>query len=214
MKRLKEIKENTSGVIMLESLIVVTVTVFLLFFILASFSTMFQRFNIQIIANESAARLAQTYEYALKADATSGEISLQDATEVDPYRYFKEAELKSATNRKVKEYAGARLRKTTFTKNVTEPEIKAEIVPDSLGRRHMEVSIKGSYIVPFSDILDYFGIEDVNTFTTVAYAECVDLSNYINTVNYVDTWTKLDFLGSEFIGMVNSVFDLLDNFGF
>ncbi len=213
MKRLKELKNNSDGAIMLESLIVVTMTVFLLFFVLASFSTMFQRFNIQIIANETAGRLAQTYEYALKADSISGNISLEDAANVDPYRYFKGEELLSATRRKANEYATGRLKKTTFTKDVTEPAVTAEVIPDSLGRRHLEVKIKGSYNVPFSDILGYFGFAEINDYTTVAYAECIDLSNYIHTVGYVDTWTSGDVLGSKLVGMINGVLELFDNFG-
>lgn len=49
------------GEVMPESLIVYTITIFLLFFILAIFSVLFQRWNIQTIANESATRVAQTY---------------------------------------------------------------------------------------------------------------------------------------------------------
>lgn len=49
------------GEVMPESLIVYTITIFLLFFILAILSVLFQRWNIQTIANESATRVAQTY---------------------------------------------------------------------------------------------------------------------------------------------------------
>ena len=49
------------GEVMPEALIVYTITIFLLFFILAIFSVLFQRWNIQTIANESATRVAQTY---------------------------------------------------------------------------------------------------------------------------------------------------------
>lgn len=213
MKRLIELKDNRDGAIMIESLIVVTMTVFLLFFVLASFSTMFQRFNIQIIANETAGRLAQTYEYALKSDSISGNISLEDAANVDPFRYFKTEELLSATRRKSSEYATGRLKKTTFTRNVSEPVVSVDVIPDSLGRRHLEVKIKGSYNVPFSDILGYFGFSEINDYTTVAYAECVDLSNYIHTVGYVDNWTSGEILGSKLVGMINGVLELFDNFG-
>ena len=53
--------KNENGEVMLESLIMYSVTIFLLFFILAIFSVLFQRWNIQTIANESATRVAQTY---------------------------------------------------------------------------------------------------------------------------------------------------------
>ena len=62
MAGVKVMKEKyDKGEVMLESLIVYTITIFLLFFILAIFSVLFQRWNIQTIANESATRVAQTY---------------------------------------------------------------------------------------------------------------------------------------------------------
>lgn len=53
--------KNEKGEVMLESLIVYSVTIFLLFFILAIFSVLFQHWNIQTVANESVIRVAQTY---------------------------------------------------------------------------------------------------------------------------------------------------------
>lgn len=62
MAGVKVMKEKyDKGEVMPESLIVYTITIFLLFFILAIFSVLFQRWNIQTIANESATRVAQTY---------------------------------------------------------------------------------------------------------------------------------------------------------
>ena len=63
--------KNDKGAIILESLIVYPVTIFLLFFILAIFSVLYQRWNLQTIANESAARMAQTYRLS-QADKSSG----------------------------------------------------------------------------------------------------------------------------------------------
>ena len=211
MKNGENCDKGMRGAIMLESLIVFTITIFLLFFILAAFSTMFQRFNIQIIANETAARLAQTYEYALKAETLTGNVSIDDAVSVDPYRYFNEESLINATDRKAKEYGEARLKKTTFTKNVEEPRVSANVIPDSLGRRHIELKIEGSYRVPFGEMLGHLGFSDISNYSVVAYADCIDLSNYINTVGFVDNWTSGRQLNSDFIKMINSAIKLVDN---
>lgn len=64
MQWMKKDLKNEKGEVMLESLIVYSVTIFLLFFILAIFSVLFQRWNIQTIANESATRVAQTYRFS------------------------------------------------------------------------------------------------------------------------------------------------------
>ena len=61
MQWIKKGMKNENGEVMLESLIVYSVTIFLLFFILAIFSVLFQHWNIQTVANESVIRVAQTY---------------------------------------------------------------------------------------------------------------------------------------------------------
>ena len=60
---------------------------FLLFFILAIFSVLFQRWNIQTIANESATRVAQTYKL-MDADVDTGYVSKSKVAEVREYRYI------------------------------------------------------------------------------------------------------------------------------
>ena len=60
---------------------------FLLFFILAIFSVLFQRCNIQTIANESATRVAQTYKL-MDADVDTGYVSKSEVSEVREYRYI------------------------------------------------------------------------------------------------------------------------------
>ncbi len=79
------LKKN-SGEVMIESLVVYTITIFLLFFILALFSALYQRWNVQTIANESATRYAQTYRFDNK-DVSSGYITKDQLTEVKDYRY-------------------------------------------------------------------------------------------------------------------------------
>ena len=211
---LKRLKSDCCGVIMLEALIVFFITLFLLFFVLAAFSTLFQRFNIQIIANETVARLAQTYGYSIYADTLTGEIDLDAVVESDPYRYWNEKKLKSKTEEKAKEYATGRLKKTTFTKEKGEPAIKATVTPDALGRRHITIEITGGFYVPFGEALEYFGFNPLNEYKVYAYADGIDLLNYINTVDIISNYSKLDFLDSKLIKMVNSILKLFKNLGF
>lgn len=87
MQWIKKGMKNENGDVMLESLIVYSVTIFLLFFILAIFSVLFQRWNIQTIANESATRVAQTYKL-MDADVDTGYVSKSEVAEVREYRYI------------------------------------------------------------------------------------------------------------------------------
>lgn len=195
---------------MLESLIVYPVTIFLLFFILAVFSVLFQRWNIQTIANDAATRMAQTYRLN-EADEMTGYVTMDELIDIGIYRYagnLVTKNMEKSIEKRVSEYALWRLEKTTFTKNVTEPTIKAIVHPDSLGRRHIEVIVTGEYTVPFGEILSYFGFGSTIVYEAKAYADCVDIIDYINLVDYVDEQTNL---GGKFIGFIDSVLSLFDN---
>lgn len=205
--------KNNKGAIILESLIVYPITVILLFFILAIFSVLHQRWNLQTIANEAAMRMAQTYRLS-QADEESGFVDITQLTSVGPYRYVANVfnhNMEETINERVKDYAGWRLSKTTYTKSVSEPDITVEAITDSLGRRHIVVRIVGEYSVPFGEALSYFGFDSTITYETTAYAECVDIIDYINLVDYVDAQTSLKQFGSKTIGLIDAVLSLFDN---
>ena len=173
---------NESGEVMLEGLIVYTITVFLLFFLLAIFSVLFQAWNVQTIANETAAKAAATYKLA-------------DSDLADPYVSF--------------EYSQDRLQKTTYTKAVTQPEVVVQVKEDTLARRHIEVTITGEYTVPFGEALSYFGFDSIAHYETTASAECLDLIDYIDTVDFAGKQCSLDILGSSLVGAINKMMKLI-----
>jgi len=196
---------------MLEALIVYTVTVFLLFLILAIFFVLFQRWNIQTVANEAAAKIAQVYKLT-DCDITTGETTEAQIADVRPYRYmFNKEDPENAAEKKVVEYAKDRLKRTTFTKDVTEPEFDFEVVSDSLGRRHIEFTVSGEYSVPFGEALSYFGFPGTTTYEVTACADCVDLIDYITTIDYVNSVTSLKQFGSDTLGMIDKILSLVDN---
>lgn len=212
MKR-RDFSKNTRGAIMLEALIVYPITIFLLFFILATFSVLFQRWNIQTIANEAVGRMAQTYRLP-QADESSGFVTEEQIVDVGAYRYagnlFTKNMEKSIKDR-IANYASWRLAQTTYTKSVTAPECEVEVHSDALGRRHLKLTITGEYSVPFGEILTFFGFGGTITYSTTAYADCVDIIDYINLVDYVDYQTKLNQFGSKTIGLVDAFLGMIDN---
>lgn len=213
MERIKWLKKDNKGELMLESLIVYPITLFLLFFILAIFSVLYQRWNLQTVANDAVARMAQTYRLKT-ADESTGFISETDLIDVGPYRYLTNAitnNLEETIEKRIDTYAQWRLAKTTYTKNVTNPQCDVDVVPDALGRRHLVLTITGQYTVPFGEALSFFGFDSIIQYETVAYADCVDIIDYINLVDYVDTQTSLKQFGSKMIGLVDAVLSLFDN---
>ena len=67
------------------------------------------------------------------------------------------------------------------------------------------------YTVPFGEALSYFGFDSVAHYETTAYAECVDLLDYISMVDFVDNQTSLGQFGSETVGLVNSIMKLFND---
>lgn len=213
MEQIKNTINSKKGEIMLESIIVYTITLFLLFFILAIFSILYQRWNLQTVANESVTRMAQTYRFST-ADAYSGYVKKDDVVQVGKYRYVTTVftdNMEKTVDSRIKNYTSLRLAKTTYTKNIVDPVCHVAVVPDAMGRRHLELTITGEYSVPFGEALVYFGFPGTTTYEVKAYADCVDIIDYINFVDYVDRTTSLSDLGSDTLGLINALFGLIDN---
>ena len=200
---------NDSGEVMLEGLIVYTITVFLLFFLLAIFSVLFQAWNVQTIANETAAKAAATYKLA-DSDLADPYVSVDQITGISRFRYwFGDDSLEREAETKSFEYSQDRLQKTTYTKAVTQPEVAVQVKEDTLARRHIEVTITGEYTVPFGEALSYFGFDSIAHYETTASAECLDLIDYIDTVDFAGKQCSLDILGSSLVGAINKMMKLI-----
>ena len=205
----KKAHVNESGEVMLEGLIVYTITVFLLFFLLAIFSVLFQAWNVQTIANETAAKAAATYKLA-DSDLADPYVSVDQITGISRFRYwFGDDSLEREAETKSFEYSQDRLQKTTYTKAVTQPEVAVQVKEDTLARRHIEVTITGEYTVPFGEALSYFGFDSIAHYETTASAECLDLIDYIDTVDFEGKQCSLDILGSSLVGAINKMMKLI-----
>lgn len=187
------------------------VTILLLFMILAVFSVLYQQWNVQTIANESAMRVAQTYKYT-EADPMTGFVSSDQVSEVRPYRYLWSAdEAETEAREKIVDYASERLRKTTFAKSASDPVISVSEEHDALSRRHLKVSITGTYQVPFGEALSFFGLGGMTTYSVTSYAECLDLSDYLTTTSFVGEKANLSDFDSSILEAANSVLGLIEN---
>jgi hypothetical protein len=198
------LKDQRGDAIMLEASLVFTLTIFMLVFILALFSAVAQRAAILIITEESAAKAAQIYAYA-KADAMSGEISQEDAVSVDCLRYILHpGGLVEAAKRRIEDYASFRLKKTTFAIIAGDPEVELAVVDDAMSRRHLEVSVSGRFISPFHGALEHFGFGALAEYVQTAQADCLDLIDYMNTVDFADDATSFDWLDSGAMETLNA----------
>lgn len=204
--------QSERGAIMLEALIVYPVTIFLLFFVLALFSVFYHIWNIQAIANEAAVKAAQTYRYT-EADIEAGYVSAEQVSGLERYRYLLGAQdtMEAEARTKIQTYIKKRLDHTSFVNKVTEPEIEFRIENDALSNRHVEVVVTEEFTVPFGDALSYFGYDNMIQYEATAYADCLDIIDYINTVDFVGEQTKLGAFGSKTLGMIDAVLKLFDH---
>lgn len=192
MKRKKPVLE--SGEVMIESLIVYLVTFTLLFMVLALMMITYQKFTINTVASDVAVKMAQNIRFS-SVDIADGEYSKDDLTSVSAYRYLfgKESDLRAKIEKSGIKYATNRLMKTTFkgvvTKNNT--DISVKLISDGPALRHITVTVKGEYKLPFDEMLDFFGLSKIKKFEAVESAECIDILDYVNYIdfskNIVDT---------------------------
>lgn len=202
---------DENGALMIEGIIVYGITMMLLFLVLAIYSVLYQRWNIQTIANESAAKVAQTFKYQ-KSDIVTGEIDVSTMTSIHAYRYLtnEPAWMRASKDRAVA-YAKERLARTSFVRQLGDPVVSATVEADGLSRRHVVITISGSYEVPAGAALAYFGFPGTIVYSTSGYAECLDLSDYIATTGFVGRISDPSWLGSGVVDALDSAVTLLDD---
>lgn len=186
---------DARGDLMVEAMIVVVIAVFVLFTILEMSFFLYQQVNTVITANDVATRMAQTYRF-VDSDYLIGFVTPEEITSVSQYRYLSSsasAEFLSSAQQKSAILAEYRLAKTSLLakKGVSDTQVK--LVRDTMGRRHLEVTVTATYEVPLLAFLRYFkldsAISDDGTYTmsTTAYADCPDMIDYISTINFAKT---------------------------
>jgi len=145
-----------------------------------------------------------SYEY-ISDDMPSGTISLDEARKIVLYKYvFNTDDYEQINESKAQRYGSLLAEKTGYGTGVGDEVITVELEEDSLARRHICVTVTGTYKIPFSEGLEIFGMEGTRTFTAVSYAECADITDYLNTVRFADRVGSILFGNSKSLSMINS----------
>ena len=210
MADLFDLRNEHRGALMIEGLIVYLITMLLLFFILSLYMVLYQRWNIQVIANETAAKVGQTFRFP-SSDLSTGEVDVSTITSIDPYRYTSGDSWKEDSTFPADEYAKRRLSNTSFVRQSNPPEVESKAYKDALGRCHIEVNISGSYKVPFGDSLAYFGFPGVITYDATGYAQALDLSVYLSDTAFMGQISELDSLG-DVSGVIDATIGVINMF--
>lgn len=193
-----------NGEIMIEAILVMIPTLFVMIFLLSLGFLLYQQWNIQFIADEVASKVACDYEYA-DEEIQTGEISLKKAQKTILYKYlFNSDEMEEVNAKKAYTYGTLLSTKTSYGSGAGDETIKLETIEDSLARRHICVTVTGTYRIPFAEGLEIFGIEGTRSISAVSYAECVDLTDYMNTVVFGKQIGDIIFEESKVMKMINS----------
>lgn len=202
---------DESGEIMIESLIIVLMTTFILIFMISVGFLLYEKSVLNTVANETVTEIAQMYKYTsvMDKDITSKEEMLSALDSVKKYRYlFCGGSLEADNVAKADNYSITRLAKTSFATEEGVPTIEVNTIRSDIGRRYIEVTIEARYSIFWGGALEAFGMDSAYTVTSTAYAECNDISNYYNTVSFVKNACDKISDDTAIGGLLNSAISL------
>lgn len=174
-------REN--GEIMLEGMIVVIITVFILFWILGLGFFYYQKYLNTVVTNDAAKKIASTYNN-IDSDIIMGYVDTEALTSRNLYRRFINGKLEKVNQARAEQYIKYRLDKNNFTGVIKDVEVEMNLVLDSTIRRHVELTTTCTYNNPFGWAPEIFGMKGVNTYQVKACADCTDYADYICTVDF------------------------------
>ena len=200
--------KNEQGVIMIEGVFGVLVSIIVMAFLLSFGFYLYQQTMVDIIANEIAEEVVMTYKFRDVNDCA--DISLMDVQNVGRYRYILFAgQYDSANEAKGTTLANIRLSKTSLAQSNSAPKVEIEKIGDDVGRMHYEVTLTQNYEFMMGDILSLVGIPEAETLSSTVYVEAVDVSNYINTVKMTNYGLKKFEGANPLLKTVSSVVKLM-----
>ena len=200
---------------MLEGIIVLTLTVFMMIWILAVGFVYYQKYTVRVLTNDVSKKIAMTYN-SPSTDPITGYISAGDLTKRSLYITPK---LQGANVARADSYVRYILDKSNFANVVDTENLVVSLTPfrDAMGRGHLRIDTECTFHTPFGGALAFFGGSDDATYRVTAYADSTNLTDYIASVMLADTLTNGTFLkGTGFIentvDMVNSFIKLYDQY--
>lgn len=205
-------KSTETGEIMLESTIIVTLTLFILIWLLALGFLHYQRYVLTVVTNDAAVKIASTYNNPA-SDIIMGYTTTEELCSRDLYRGYVSDNIFSGlpiiNKRRVEAYVKYMLDRTNFVGVMKDVDVKMRLVHDSGTRRHVEVTTTASFNTPFGFALDFFGMDGVTKYEATACSDCTDIADYISSVDYGTLWEQNAFLSDAKI--VGSIAKLLNS---
>lgn len=209
MKRMKNTSRNNErGEVMLEGMIVMVITMFILIWLLGLSFLYYQRYVTTVVTNDAAVKIASTYGNPT-SDIIMGFTSTEDIRNRELYRSNKDYGNLLETNQdRAKSYIKYILDTANFAGTVKNVEVELKLINDSRARRHVELTTTCEYNTPFGEIFEMFGMTRTTKYSVTATAEYTDILDYAASVNFKNYINSGDFL--EGTGFAESLAEMLN----
>ncbi len=174
--------KREKGEVVVEASIVVTLVVIFITVMLYIGMVLYQKTLIEVMANQTAANIAQVYSNNLK-DPFTGYVDPDRAYQAVTYTNFKTDEYVETIEKKANVFAQYRL-KTSAILNTGDPQIEVQLVkkPNELLKSQIVVTISDEYMV---SLARFFGVDGKMSFSATGRADCVDYLEYMQGVEAV-----------------------------
>lgn len=210
---LRILRKEDSGEIMVESTIVVVITMIVLLAVLSLGFLYYQQSMLTTAANDIATKIGSGYKYT-EQDLNDYTLT-QDALEnTKMYRTsFQLMGMRNINRTRTEDYLPDRIALTNFGLNSSVTIDDFDITVDNVGRMHIDVQLSMKCEFLFSNVLEYFGIIDsMPTFTAHGRAECLDITGYAAHVEFLEyVKRKAQEDGGSIISIIDSVVNVVNN---
>lgn len=204
-------KNGERGEIMIEGMIVMVITMFILIWILGLGFLYYQRYVTTIVTNDAAVKIASTYNNPT-SDIIMGYVTTEDISNRDLYRGFavgnNSSDLHTVNEDRAASYVKYVLDAANFAGTVKNVDVEMKLVSDSAVRRHIELTTVCEYNTPFGEVFEMFGMSRTAKYSVTASADYTDLADYASTVNFSKSLTDGTFTSGT--GFVDSIIKFLN----
>ncbi len=196
---------------MIEGMIVMVITMFILIWILGLGFLYYQRYVTTIVTNDAAVKIASTYNNPT-SDIIMGYVTTEDISNRDLYRGFavgnNSSDLHTVNEDRAASYVKYVLDAANFAGTVKNVDVEMKLVSDSAVRRHIELTTVCEYNTPFGEVFEMFGMSRTAKYSVTASADYTDLADYASTVNFSKSLTDGTFTSGT--GFVDSIIKFLN----
>lgn len=210
-KFIKSRINSERGEIMIEGMLVMVITMFILIWILGLGFLYYQRYVTTVVTNDAAVKIASTYNNPT-SDIIMGYVTTKDISNRDLYRGFtvgsNSSDLHTVNEDRAKSYVKYVLDNANFAGTVKEVDVELKIVSDSAVRRHIELTTVCEYNTPFGEIFEMFGMGRTAKYTVTSCSDYSDMADFVSTVNFGKALSDGRLL--ENTGFVESVVKFLN----